>query len=421
MNLRDSVFNSLFARALRALAQAVCKYPAWFIIPQLVLFVLCVVYTICQLEFDMNRDNLVGANKRSHEVYMQYLKDFPGEDEIAVVVESGNIERNRQFVERLAARLQGETNLFTDVFYKGDLKALGPKALLFAPESDLTQMQQVLGDYRPIISQFAAATNLDSLFNLINRQFRTAKQETNAENNAMVKALPALQRIVDQASASISMSGTPVSPGLSALFGEGDETEKRIYITFDNGRLYLLTARPIIKEAPTRLNRQLLDFIQSILPKRDKNEPPEAVDRMRELIRQTSQDVPGVNAGLTGEPVLDYDEMQQSQRDSLLASIVSLVICSLIFIYAYREAWRPLKAVACLILGLGYTMGFTTLVVGHLNILTITIAPMLIGLAIDFGIHFITRYRRKPATGARCWRRSIKRWFLRARALLPGR
>ncbi|HTA31395.1 MAG TPA: MMPL family transporter, partial [Candidatus Cybelea sp.] len=40
-------------------------------------------------------------------------------------------------------------------------------------------------------------------------------------------------------------------------------------------------------------------------------------------------------------------------------------------------------------------MGFTTLVIGHLNILTVTFAPILIGLAIDFGIHFITRYEEE--------------------------
>ncbi len=87
--------------------------------------------------------------------------------------------------------------------------------------------------------------------------------------------------------------------------------------------------------------------------------------------------------------------MLQSQRDSALASVVSLVLCSFIFIYAYRETGRPLKAVACLIIGLGYTMGFTTLVIGHLNILTITFAPILTGLAIDFAIHFITRYEEE--------------------------
>jgi hypothetical protein len=32
-----------------------------------------------------------------------------------------------------------------------------------------------------------------------------------------------------------------------------------------------------------------------------------------------------------------------------------------------------------LLVGLAYTMGFTTLTVGHLNILTITFVPILIG------------------------------------------
>ncbi|MGD0411645.1 MAG: MMPL family transporter, partial [Verrucomicrobiota bacterium] len=102
---------------------------------------------------------------------------------------------------------------------------------------------------------------------------------------------------------------------------------------------------------------------------------------------------------MTGEPVLDYDEMEQSKHDAILASIVSLVVSSLIFGYAYREAGRPLKTVLCLIIGLGYSMAFTTLAVGHLNILTITFAPILIGLAIDFGIHFITRYEEETRHG----------------------
>ena len=50
-------------------------------------------------------------------------------------------------------------------------------------------------------------------------------------------------------------------------------------------------------------------------------------------------------------------------------------------------------------ISLGYTMGFTTLVVGHLNILTIAFVPMLIGLAIDFGVHLITRYEEELGYG----------------------
>ena len=379
LNPRSTVANSLFARLLRVLAGAVCRHPKWFVWPQFVLFAFCVYYTAFSpghLQMDMDRDNLVGSDKTYHQEFMKYRHDFPGEDELAVVVESGDHERNRQFVERLAAKLELETNLFTDVFYKGDLKSLGRKALLFVPDKDLADLREQLAVYRPFIQKFTAATNLDSLFNLINQQFRTSKREENAENNSLAKSIPALERIVVQAGAALSTPGRPVSPGVTALFGAGEEVERAAYITFADGRIFLVTARA--------RNQELSE---------------DAVKRMRQLMEDTISEVPGLNVGLTGEPVLDYDEMQQSKRDATLASIVSLVVSSLIFIYAYRQAGRPLKTVLCLVIGLGYSMAFTTAVVGHLNILTITFAPILIGLAIDFGIHFITRYEEETRHG----------------------
>jgi len=106
-----------------------------------------------------------------------------------------------------------------------------------------------------------------------------------------------------------------------------------------------------------------------------------------------------LNVGLTGEPVLEHDEMAQSQKDTTVATIASLVICALIFIYGYQQTGRPIKATLCLIIGLGYTLGFATLVIGHLNILTITFVPILIGLAIDFGVHLISRYEEELRHG----------------------
>ena len=325
---------------------------------------------------DMDQDHLVGADKKYHQDFMKYRAEFPGEDELAVVVESGDLERNRQFVERLAAKLSAETNLFADVFYKGDLTALGPKALLFAPEKDLAEMRQVLKDERPFLEKFTAATNLDSLFNLINQQIRTAKREESAENNSLLKAIPALQRIITQATESLSRAGQPVSPGISAFFGEGEEAERAMYITFADGRIFLATARARSQELSA-----------------------DAVERMRQLIHETEFEVPGLNVGLTGEPVLDYDTMVQSKHDATLATIISLIVCSLLFIYAYGETGRPLKTVLCLVIGLGYSMAYTTFFIGHLNILTITFAPILIGLAIDFGIHLITRYEEETRHG----------------------
>jgi len=376
MKIKRLTESNFVARALGWLAGAIYHHRSLFFWPQLLLCGLCIYYTVTHLEFDTSRNNLVGSDKKYHQNFLNFKKEFPTQDDLVVVVESETPEKNRQFVERLGAKLEREPKCFRDVFYKGDLKMLGSKALLFVPEADLETLQKTLGDYRPFIDRFSRATNLNSLFELINTQFRTARNEKNAENESMVKALPALERIVSQASAALRRTGTPPSPGITALFDPGPDAEQQVYITFAEGRIFLVTM-----QAPS-------DELNG-----------EAVDRLRVLVEETKAEVPGLNVGLTGEPVLEYDEMAQSQKDSTLASVVCLIVCALIFIYGFRETGRPVKATFCLLVGLGYTMGFSTWTVGHLNILTITFVPILMGLAIDYGVHLISRYEEELRKG----------------------
>lgn len=373
-----SLSDTFLGKGLGVLAKLVTRHRWLFLWPQFLLFGLCVIYTVKYIQFDTDRDNLVGSNKKYNQYFQQYKKEFPAQDDLVVVVESENSEKNRQFVERLGRKLEVETNTFTDVFYKGDLSMMGRKALLFADESDLRDMSGSLKDYLPFIQKFSRATNLTSMFNIVNSEIYHAKREQNSDNDALLKAIPMLKRIVQQADSSLHHPGEPPSPGIYALFGNGEEAEQAIYITFNKGgrHIYLVTAR-----AKT-------DALNS-----------DAVDRLRFLVSQTVAEVPGINVGITGEPVLENDEMAQSQTDSTRASIISLVICALIFIYGYQQTGRPLKATLCLLVGLGYTMAFTTFAVGHLNILTITFVPILIGLAIDFGVHLITRYEEELRLG----------------------
>jgi hopanoid biosynthesis associated RND transporter like protein HpnN len=396
--------DSLPARLLAKLAAAVCRHPRWFIYPQVVLFLICVLYTVGYLQTDMNRDNLVGPNQKYHRNFLALQKEFPQQgNDLVVVVESEDTEKNRQFIERLAAKMAPETNLFCDVFYQHDLAMMGTKALFFVPKDDLAAIQTTLHDDLPFIRQFTQTTNLVSFFEQINTAFRTAPRETNAQTESLVQALPVLTRILTQAADGLQMPGTPPSPGVAALFGAVDVSDT--YITFNHGRIFLLTTH-----APTGTSTETDPTLWILLknaisekvfhrhlPSGDLNS--DAIDRLRQLIADTKNEVPGLNVGLTGEPVLDYDEMTQSQKDTILASIVSLVLCALIFIYGYNETGRPIKATLCLVVGLAYTLAFTTLAIGHLNLLTITFVPMLIGLAIDFGVHLITRYEEELRHG----------------------
>lgn len=387
--------DSFLARSLARLTVAVCRHPRWFFYPQVALFLLCVLYTIGFLKVDMNRDNLVGSNQKYHQNYLRLQQEFPQQGDLVVVVESDNIEKNRQFVERIAAKMQTETNLFRDIFYQQSLAMMGSKGLLYASETNLMEMKTMLQAARPFVRQFTQTTNLISFFEQINTAFRTAPREANADTDSLIQSLPALTRIVTQATDSLQRPGAPPSPNVIALFDTSGSGVLSNYITLANGRIFLVTTHAPNAETngPTvdqqhRRGRQTQDEVNGYV-----------IDRLRQLVKQTQAEVPGLNVGITGEPVLDYDEMTQSQKDITLASIVSLVLCALIFIYGYNEIGRPVKATICLVIGLGYTLAFTTLTVGHLNILTITFVPMLIGLGIDFGVHLITRYEEELRHG----------------------
>jgi hopanoid biosynthesis associated RND transporter like protein HpnN len=365
--------DTLMGRALGVLAGLVCRHRRWFFYPQLLLFGLSVIYTSEHFVFDPNQNDLVGSDKQNHRNFLRFKEEFPTQDDLVVVVQSENVEKNRQFVERLGRKLDVETNLFTHVMYRNDFKMLGSKALLMVPEKDLADLRQTLADYFPFIDKFTHATNLVSLFAMVNSQILHAKNEENAENKSLVKAVPSLENIVKQALASLQRPGVPPSPGVGSLFDAGEDAQ---YITFAHGQIYLVTAQARREEMTDS-----------------------AVEQLRTLVRLTQLEVPGVNVGITGEPVLDNDQMTQSEKDTTLASVISLVVCAFIFIYGYQETGRPLKATFCLIVGLGYTLAFSMLVVGHLNILTITFLPILIGLAIDFGVHLITRYEEELRLG----------------------
>jgi len=363
--------NHPLERLLHRLAGCILRHRGWFIYPQILLFGVSLMFAYPRLEFRADRDVLVSTEQGYHRQWLELKEEFRMQENLVTLVESDDLEKNRQFVERLAARLKAEPSLFENIFFKGDLRALGSKGLLFLPEQRLEEMLQALRDAEPLIQTFSEVTNLASLFSEVDGQMRAVPLEE-AGRHPLTTAVPALTRIVQQGSGSVKRSGIPPSPGISALFAADGDPEPGEYIHFAGGRFYVITCT-VPKEALTE----------------------RAIVRLRELVRETQVEAPGVNVGVAGEPVLRYEERRQARADTTLASWVALTAVALTFIFCYHEVRRPLKATACLIVGIGYTLGFAALTVGHLNILTITVVPILLGLAIDFGVHLTTRFEEE--------------------------
>ena len=123
------------------------------------------------------------------------------------------------------------------------------------------------------------------------------------------------------------------------------------------------------------------------------------LERIRQIIDETKADFPGVDAGLTGRPVLAADEIATSDRDMRRATILAIVLVGALFIFFFRSISRPLLAMGSLIMGIAWTFGLVALVFGTLNILSIVFTLILIGASIEYAIHLVARYQEELAKG----------------------
>jgi hypothetical protein len=225
----------LAGRLLNKLAAALEAHPWWFVFPQLVLLAAAITYTATDLRFSTNRSDLVSAHEKYQRNFLVLKEEFKFQDSLVAIVESEGQQKNRQFVERLALKLQSEPDLFVDVYFKGDHKLMGAKALLFLPEETLEDLRQALGEYAPLIETFSQVDSLSSLFELVNRQLRNARRPQ-AQQQPWRTPCPC-HRIVEEAPRA-SPGGGAADTGITAFFGD----RPGLYLTFASGQIYAVLA-----------------------------------------------------------------------------------------------------------------------------------------------------------------------------------
>ncbi len=116
----------------------------------------------------------------------------------------------------------------------------------------------------------------------------------------------------------------------------------------------------------------------------------QAIEQMRTIIGEVAAENPEAKISLTGIPVLENDEMRKSQSDMINASIISCFGVGLLLFIGFRGFRHPVLTLLMLAAGMAWAFGYTTLTIGHLNILSVSFAVILIGLGIDFGIHYLS-------------------------------
>jgi hypothetical protein len=392
MNVR----RNLVQHSLGGLIRLVLAAPWSVVLMAVTLAAVSLWYTAMHLDFQTSRNALVPQKARYIERYREAKNEFTDLDPLIVAVEPQQVERGKQFVEALAARLRADTQHFEKVTAKIDTSTLEGKKLLLLSPTDLRTLQQRLEDAQDLITTATTTPGLEPLLTSINHEISkalvtyvtTAFLESPTASDATsssvgppqdISFLTALFTEMEQAIAAPA-SYAFHSPWGSFFLKDSKVLSQEGYLTSDNERFLFLQ----VNERVTGHG-----FLKHAAP----------LAALRAHIQALRHDFPDVQAGVTGGKALASDEMLASQRDNALASVISLAGVALLFVVGFREVWSPLLVVSTLAIGLCWTLGFATLTIGHFNILSVTFAPILIGLADNFGVQLVARYGEERSRG----------------------
>ena len=346
-----------------------------------------------KLTFKTGRGDLVSKDLPYVKLYKDYRKHFKDLEGMVIVAEGGTTTRMAQFSEKLASRLKSYPDLFSKVIYKFDTSYFRSRFLLYLDPEDLKSLQKKLEDHRDFIETVNASPGLNPLINQINNEISSGMVDSlmadflgddendEEENKKDENDLKLLIKILEEMNGSLENNYHYQSPWQSLFNSNEESLRDKGYLVSKNEKLLFILVVPNEDETSFTGYKDSVYFA-------------------RDLIAEVKKDFPEIEVGLTGEDVISTDEMITTQQDVELASKIALSGVSLLFIIAFRGIVKPLLAVLSLLVALAWSLGFTSLTVGHLNILSVVFTTILIGLGIDFGIHILERYKEERQSGA---------------------
>ncbi len=357
---------------LSIISRLVTTRPWTVIFVSIALAIVCAVSSAFFLKMNTDQDDLTSEKLAYHKRYKDYLREFGDTEYMFVVVENHDLPRAKEFIRSLATKL-GQIPEIKEVTYQISNPKLEKSFLLYLPKDQLN----VLGDFMP---KLGSLDSLAGVFTMMNGEVAAvSKAKVDKDREDQLKTgFIFLDNLLDGI-ISAAEDGTSYKPFMQQAFIGGERAfDEDGFLLSENGKLLFVMIMP-------EKNYKTLSVVE------------EPLKKIRAAMDETRKDFPEVKAGLTGRPVLAADEMKVSDTDMTLATIAALLIVTLIFIAYFRRPVRPAMAAFALVLGIVQTLGAATLFIGHLNILSIVFAVILIGAGIEFGLQIVSRYREELA------------------------
>jgi hopanoid biosynthesis associated RND transporter like protein HpnN len=378
----------LVERLLVGFVGLVCRWPVLTLTCALMAAVVSIYLAATQLQFHTQRSDLLSPNKECVQRLQKHVAEFGDDDDMVVLVQGADRAKMEQALEHLAAQIALEPQLFDRLFYKCDLRDLRNRALLFLPVEQITQIQGNLDNMKlllepPLVGGIESWKMLSLSSMLDEAAHRTAaireqgglRPGDQEFLTQMASISLAAARVVDDP----ARYGNPWQSILPPSPEQKDQLAEPQYFFSGDGTLAFLLVRPVKASGSFTMSKT-------------------SVDKLRAIVDAVQPQFVGLRFGCTGLPVLENDEMVASGRDTQTASWLALAGIALLYLIVFRGLRYPALMVGTLLLGTAWAMGWLTLTVGHLNILSATFAVMLFGMG-DYAVLWVMRYEQARQSG----------------------
>ncbi|MCU0587347.1 MAG: MMPL family transporter [Syntrophobacteraceae bacterium] len=324
------------------------------------------------------------------------LNSFKSQDStFTVVVSAPSPRRAVAYADALALRVRGDSVHFKEVFHRIDPAQVKPWAFYYLEPDQIREIGDNLRDHADLIRGLAEKQDVLAFFSLLNRKMASrmvGEIFTGFLDGSGEAATPGAEaRSMDLSPLIVTLDGLSAflrgeagyqSPWASLFENGGMDLDLEGYLWEGNKKFLLLVVFP----------QSVSDGFNSLQG---------SLDQLRGIIRELRAGYPDVEVGVTGQEALNHDEINTVLDDMVLATWLSLGGVLLLMIFFFRGLRRPLVELVSLMVGLCWTFGWTTLFIGHLNILSVVFAPLLCGLGVDYGIHWMSRFEEESRHGGR--------------------
>lgn len=146
-------------------------------------------------------------------------------------------------------------------------------------------------------------------------------------------------------------------------------------------------------------NKMILVMVASSLPADDADSMVKMDKRIEQLLLPLNKKYPEYKIERTGMTAIARDEMDSVGPYTMVITFGAFLLIFLLLAWNFRSALTPVINLIPIVLGIIWAMGFISLTIGTLNLITMMMMVVLLGLGIDFTIHLTSRFYEEIGNG----------------------